>query len=346
MSIVEVAKLAGVTHGTVSRIINGRGRVSEATVQKVRAAMEELGYQPPPPERRRGRKPAIHGVRTGNVCLLLVGASKDLIRRPAISNVVAGMEATLRRNRLNMILSLARELDDLPPAILERKVDGVLVIGEATHRPASILRELPAVWVLSSRTYQRNWADHVQPDNDQIGTMALEYLAGQGHRHLAFFNDQPEHPGFVQRGLAFQAAAQACGLRPAIIVPETVCDEPGMVWGFSPVMRHPELVDRLLAASPRPTGLFLPIDEQTARLYPLLAARGIRPGHDITFVSCDNQDAWLGHLDPRPASIDLRFEFMGQRAGEQLLLRISHPEEPAGTQIFIPPQLVEPQQPS
>ncbi len=342
MSIVEVAKLAGVTHGTVSRIINRRGGVSESTLKRVREAMQTLGYEPPPPHRRRGRKPAARGLRTGNVCLLLVGAPQDLIYRPAISSAVASMEAALRSRRLNLMLALAHDLDDLPPAVIDRKVDGVLLIGEAVHAPPEPHRNLAAVWVLSSHTRLHDWTDHVLPDNERIGTLALEYLVGRGHRQLAFLNDQPEHPGFVERGRAFQAAAAAIGIEPAMILAEPTPDDLGTVWGFGPALRHPELVDRLLSRSPCPRGLFVPSDEQAARLYPLLAARGVEPGRAIDIVSCDNQDAWLAHLRPRPASFDLNFDCIGQRAVEQLLLRISHPEQSPGTRIYIPPRLTEP----
>ena len=188
------------------------------------------------------------------------------------------MEATLRQHHLSMLLAMTNVLTDLPPAIVERKVDGVLLIGEASQGPPPRLRDLPAVWVLSSHAHPRNWADHVCPDNEQAGLLALEYLMAQGHQHLAFLNDQPEHPGFMFRGQSFLRAAEACGLHPAMIVPETAQDEPGSVWGFSPALRHPELVDQLLETSPRPTGLFVPIDEQAARLYPLLLARGHTAG--------------------------------------------------------------------
>jgi len=58
MSIVDVAKVAGVCHGTVSRVINSRPGISAKTIDAVRRAMAEVGYIPPPPEKRRGRTAA------------------------------------------------------------------------------------------------------------------------------------------------------------------------------------------------------------------------------------------------------------------------------------------------
>ena len=57
MSIVEVAKLAGVSHTTVSRVINNEGSVSSETAERIRAVMKEMGYVPKPP-----RCGVVHGV--------------------------------------------------------------------------------------------------------------------------------------------------------------------------------------------------------------------------------------------------------------------------------------------
>jgi LacI family transcriptional regulator len=341
MSIVDVAKAAGVTHGTVSRVINRRGGVSEATARRVREAMKRLGYQPRPPAARRGRKAAIAGARAGCVGLLLVGASRDLLERPGVSRMVAVIESTLRRHGLGLLLAQANSLGELPPAVARGKCDGLLCIGETAERLPPAQRDLPLVWVLSSHARPHRWADHVLPDNEEIGLLAADYLAERGHREVAFYNDQPEHPGFAARGESFCRAAGQRGLNCTALVREA---EPGAaqaVWGLRPSCGSAALVDRLVSSTPRPSGLFVPTDEQCLRLYPLLIQRGLQPGVDVTVVSCDNQEAWLRHLDPRPASIDLNFDLMGQRAVEQLLARISHPGQPSGTRVLIPPQLAE-----
>jgi DNA-binding LacI/PurR family transcriptional regulator len=342
MSIVEVAKAAGVTHGTVSRVINHRGGVSPDTERRVREAMKRLGYQPQPREARRGRKAAAQGVQAGCVGLLLVGTSRELLQRPGISSMVAVIEAVLRGHGLGLLLAQADSLGQLPPVVARGKCDGLLCMGESADRLPAAHRDLPVVWVLSSHTRPHRWADHVLPDNEEIGLLAAEFLSGQGHRHVAFFNDQPEHPGFAARGEAFQRAAAARGLACATYVRAAESADVQAVWGLRQSPGSAALVERLASDSPRPSGLFVPTDEQCLRLYPLLIHSGLQPGADMAIVSCDNQEAWLRHLHPRPASIDLNFDLMGQRAVEQLLSRISHPGQRSGTRVLIPPQLIEP----
>jgi LacI family transcriptional regulator len=338
MSIVEVAKVAGVTHGTVSRVINGRGGVSEATAARIRAAMLQLGYQPKPSGMRRGKKARPMGLRSGTVCLLLVGAPAAVLERPGISTLVGTLESELRRRGLAMLLAQAASLHDLPPSITQNKADGLMLIGEAADALPAAYRHLPAVWLLSTHTRPSRWADHVLPDNEQIGILAAEHLLGLGHRRVAFYNEQPEHPGFTTRGEAFCKAAGDRGLECTAWVAEKRSAEP--VWSFGRSDATDALVQRLLQAQTRPSALFVPTDEQTLRLCPALARQGIQPGSDVLIVSCDNQDAWLRQLEPRPVSIDLNFDLMGSRAVEQLLSRVARPGQPPGTRILVPPRLI------
>ena len=336
MSIVRVAKLAGVTHGTVSRLINARGGVSEATARRIRGAMARLRYRPKPPEQRRGRTARPAGLRTGNVCLLLVGAPRDVLDRPGISTVVATVESELRRRGLSLLLGQADSLRELPPCVNRRKVDGLLLVGEATDTLSEAARSLPAVWLLSSHTRPQGWADHVLPDNERIGTMAAEYFAARGHRRVAFYNEQPEHPGFAVRGAAFCSAARQRGMECNSLVAER--SGSGPVWGFGPSAVCVKLVKALVGTRPGPQAVFVPTDEQVLRLYPLLARHSVIPDRDLGVLSCDNQDAWLRQLDPRPASIDLNFDLIGRRAVEQLVSRITHPGQSPGTRILVPPK--------
>jgi LacI family transcriptional regulator len=339
MSIVEVARLAGVTHGTVSRLINGRGGVAEDTAQRIRKAMAKLGYRPKPPEQRRGKTARPAGLRTGNVCLVLIGTPREVLDRPGISTVVATLEAELRLHGIALMLAQAGCLKDLPPCVSRRKVDGLLLAGEASDGLPKGHRSWPAVWILSSHTQSHEWADHVLPDNECIGTMAAEHLAARGHRLVAFYNDQPGHPGFAVRGAAFCAAARERGLECQSFVAQKSAGD--AVWGFGLNAACASLVERLITAAPLPQAVFVPTDEQVLRLYPLLARRAVVPGRELSILSCDNQDVWLRQLDPRPPSIDLNFELIGRRAVEQLISRITHPGHPAGTRILVPPKPLE-----
>jgi LacI family transcriptional regulator len=99
-------------------------------------------------------------------------------------------------------------------------------------------------------------------------------------------------------------------------------------------------VDALLAASPRPKGLFVSRDAEAVRVSAALATRGVQPGQDIIIVSCDNETNPAAETAVYPtATIDLNPEEVGRRALLRLLQRIAKPEEPI-VQILVLPRLV------
>jgi DNA-binding LacI/PurR family transcriptional regulator len=83
----------------------------------------------------------------------------------------------------------------------------------------------------------------------------------------------------------------------------------------------------MVAANPRPDGLFVACDRTTAELYPVLARHGLQVGRDIKIVSCDNEQIRLSALHPRPASIDIGAEEIGFRSVVRLLARLRRPQE-------------------
>src|SRR6185436_16720802 len=117
MSITKVAKIAGVSHGTVSRVINARPGISPDTIRAVRLAMAEAGYVPPPPEKRRGRTAApnfsgLPGMATGEslgrtrmIGLLVFEESLSILNEPVIAAALSGIEAALAEHSFGLQLA-------------------------------------------------------------------------------------------------------------------------------------------------------------------------------------------------------------------------------------------------
>src|SRR2546423_11022047 len=121
MSINEVAKLAGVSSSTVSRVMNNHPRVAPETAQAVRKAMQTLGYTPS--ERRPGPKPSFRS-RTGsaNIAFLVFGASRNRAT-PAFEELLRGVSLGASRNDLNLAFSHVADVNHLPSRILAQHVD-------------------------------------------------------------------------------------------------------------------------------------------------------------------------------------------------------------------------------
>lgn len=343
MSIVEVAKLAGVSHATVSRVINCRPNVSSTSVQRVRDAMRQLHYVPP--AKRRGPKPKASGINTGNIGLLFVGEKPTLATSPVMARVLHAAQDELVLNGLNLMVGQITTSAGLPPNVTSGQVDGLLMHGLPPS--AGIRKQLsryPAcVWLLSQRRQRGYWGDRVSPDNFKVGDMAASYLIERGHERIAVIHCDPSHLGFSTRVQGFEATASE-----ADVEYQTLADvDRKAIETDKPDQSDAPfeaLVDQLLAMKDQmPTGLFIPRDTLTIRMYRILRKRGLEPGRDIDIISCDNIPA-LDGLDPRPTSIDVRPEEIGRRAVEQLLWQINSRQVPMNVTSMVEPVLVSGEQ--
>lgn len=341
MSISEVAKLAGVSHATVSRVINQRPGVSPDLTRKVHNAIKRLNYTPP--AKRRGPKPKSRsGVRTGNIALLFVGTDPALVIAPVAARVLHAAEEALAAHGFNMILGQLADNERLPPTVANGQIDGLLMHGyPPSQKTTELLKRYPTVWMLSQRRQRGYWGDRVAPDNQQIGQIAAEYLIGQKHRDVAFLHCNTTHLGFDLRVQSFLTSAKEAGAGSAVIVSDPSSDH--MTPAQQDSQEHIDLLVRmLLKLTPRPTGLVVPRDPLAIKVYRALRDHGVTPGEQMSIIACDNNNILAG-LNPKPATIDVRPELIGTRAVDQLLWRIDNAFTPVRSVSLVEPRLVLPE---
>lgn len=341
MSIELVAKRAGVSPSTVARVINRSPLVSQATVDRVRQAMQEINYTPPAPAERRGpRTKKNQGFRTRNVAGLLVAMSSTHMRSTPSLDMIAG---ALNQQGLNLILVPMPEASKLPPIIDLKHVDGVIAMGMEPEGDASEqLRKVPTVWMMTRRS-ETFWADYVQPDNEANARLAAGHLLAQGHRHLGIINLQPNYPAFRIRAASFAAFARAHGAN--VAEPRLQAMDP------SPVLHYEgegeeEFLSRqladLVAAKPTPTGIYLAGAISLTALILELQKHKLKPGRNFELVVGDYAPEWMRQSYCLSACVDAQFPMIARRVVDQLLWRIQNPDEAGPVGISIPPKLVLP----
>ena len=350
MSIAQVAKLAGVSNATVSRVINANPRVAVETVRSVRKAMQQLGYSPP--VRRPGPKPLGSRPRPGEaasaaVAFLVIGTSRGRAT-PGFEELLNGVSAGVSQNGLTLAFHHVADPQSLPPRLLEpqQRVDGLLLHGAA---PGEALlerfRDVPTVWLMRNRSRPR-WGDQVAPDGLEIGRLAADYLIDRGHRLLAFLNLDAGHAALRMYEHAFTVSAEERDV--GVTRLEQARDEREFngagYWREPGAEAVSRLVRQYLSLVPRPTGLFVAEDMQVALIQPALQAAGVRVGGagQVEIISCNREEPYLFGLQPRPATIDLRLDSIGRRAVEQLLWRLEHRDVPERIITTIEPLVVIP----
>lgn len=342
MSVQRVSKKAGVSVATVSRVINHSPHVSPKTVAIVKAAMERIGYVPPPVEKRqRRRRRVLPGIRQGSIALLFPDVDNRALRTALSGRFMHGVGEILRARGLNMIVTPLDAGFAEPPCLRDGLVDAVIVRGLASRdQVLPMLGDLPCVWLLDGDLPLRG--DQVLEDNGSVARMAIEHLRSRGCERVAVMNPMGLHYGYRSRCEWFAIHARRSGLSLSeFILRDQV--EVSMIQGpaFDDILKRlGQLVADLVETSPRPQGVFLPFpDDLITFVYRELQERGVKPGRDIHIVCCSYDPPRLATLDRSIANIDILPEAMGRAAVETLMWRMRHPSEPQ-RRVMVMPSLV------
>lgn len=349
MSIVDVARKAGVSVSTVSRVINRQSGVSAETAALIRAAMCELGYVPPTPERRRGPKTHRSGTLSRSQVLLLLGSRHDQSHECdyLLSRLEAGLQEGAAEHGATLCIGSAAEAAH-EAALDEGPQTRALFVIDSQIPEAVLARYagLPVVQLLTpSPVRQRTW-DAVCSDGAAVGRHAAAHLVGRGHRDLCVVNPVPCWAAAAERATAFMACACLAGQEVALLS-GTGC---AMGWlDDSPVdcTGHRRAVCEAVARAflelrPRPTGVFATSDAAAAQFYRLMGEAGLVIGRDLEVVSCNHDHAALAPLVPRPLTYDLQAYEIGRQAMEVAAARVAGTLRLPAVRVDVQPQPVLP----
>jgi DNA-binding LacI/PurR family transcriptional regulator len=363
MSIVQVAKLAGVSTATVSRVLNESNVVSDATAAKVHQAMKRIDYHPPPPASRRGPKAHLHAqLQHRAIAFLWTASCKPAARRegevPLVNGtatnfnwpsgqepaetltghaLLQGATAALRMHRLSLTIDYLYHSGCLPALVEDQKVDGLLLHGpEPEESLAAKLRQVPSVWLLSSGATL--WGDRVQPDHRAVGAKALDYFMSRNCRNVCCITYRATAQGnryHTERANSFEHHARLH--RVALVVLGTDIDEPTDSQGLFDSAER--LVEQFVKLKPRPEALFVS-NNLGYYVHEHLRRRGVEPMKDVLYV-CGDREVVYQHLEPEPAKVDIHSHDIGRLAVELLIVRLANPDAPRIT-LMVEPTLIIP----
>lgn len=339
MSIKKVAKLANVSTATVSRVINHSRKVNPETAKRVRRAMSKIGYVPKPLLSRPGPRQSAYkksNLRSGIVAFVVCMRPSVLADSPVMASILQGAEEALIQRGLSLVQVYVKEGNPAPPVFSKNNIDGALIIGPVPDSIETVLSQYASVILTSEHVSN---CDFVGCDNEAIGNLAFNYLKERRHRHVAFFSLNKDHVAGNTRQQAFCKAAQRSQIKVNVFESLKKWDDK--------FLKNPQLmeamcrpvVEEMLKLPNMPTGIFVAVDSFTAILYPVLKSFGIVPGKDVDIISCNNETMLLAGLSPRPASIDIKAEYIGQRGVEQLCWRMEHLDDPTTYEIKVKPKL-------
>lgn len=336
--MIEIARKAKVSTGTVCKVLNGHSSVSSQLSSRVYKVAQELGYEHR--KKRRGKSNA--AINTGYMGLLCVGLPEETVKLPFMLTFASYLESQLSNQGMQMVWVQVPDPEVLPDNVNPARMDGGFVIGYPGAKMLPGLHRLRAVGVFGCPHAGLDW---VTTNAAEHGRRAGEYLLERGHRRLAFLCTDKHHDVFAEYGRAFKNTVDAHGVEAMMLVSQKE-------YSFRYFMTQRdirEIVRELLqagyfalSAEKRPTGMYIANDEIAMITYQVLAEHGVNPGTDIEIISNDNNEPFLAALEPRPATIEPNYMEITRRAVEKLLYRIQYPNAPIGAQLLVPPRLVSP----
>ncbi len=311
-TIRDVAAAAGVSYQTVSRVINERPDVADATRRRVLAVIEQLSYQPSAV----ARGLASHKTRT-------LGLITQDFSDYFFTQVIVGAEAEARRHGYHFILgSTERDPDDEPEylrLLTEREVDGILFArpsteGDPQHVRWLIERNTPLVTTSYSIPGEQLMV--VDVDNVDGGRQAAECLIEAGHTQIGMITGPVGWKSAHDRGYGCSMALQAAGL---------ACDPARIEHGDWSYESGYWAMRRLLEREARLTALFAHNDRMAIGAMRALREAGMDIPDDVALVGYDDIPP-ASYSYPPLTTVHQPMQEVGKLAVQLLLHMIEDPD--------------------
>ncbi len=318
VTLHDVARLAGVSTATVSRVVHGQDRVRESTRMRVQQAIEELGYVPD------GAGQSLSRRRKDVIGLVCVEREVDHIDIENVGllyydEVLRGVEACIRHRNWSLLITFMQgdQPDFRRMDVLSGKVDGIL-IGEG-FVASSIVERLAArvPVVIIAGTPGERAADVVAADNFSGSAAIITHLiVDHGKRRLFHVDGPPNSPDACQRRQALEYVLRS----------HPQCRLIGSAQGILSVRSGELAGENLLAryGTALPDAVVCANDQMAIGVLRAFAAAGVRVPEDVAVVGFD--DIALGNLyDPTLTTVYQPMRMLGERACARLLDRITDP---------------------
>lgn len=310
-SIRDIARMAGVSVGTVSRILNHATNVDEGIRQRTMEVIRQVNYR----SGRRGRRAAARSVttapdRTRTLALISPGMGSAWKSNELWTSYMAGIEAACQERRCRLTLYMADAKQEDITREISRNSDGLLIKME--NALPDYLKELitllPAVGFGAAHTIDP--LPQVIVDNNAGGLLATERLLKLGHRRIAFINHEAFNEMFIARSNGYLEVMKSTGhFRPEYLIEFSPQNrEEGRA--VDPEQTPPDMseaLNRLLAIPERPTAVIFGNDWAAFGFLTACRMRGIRIPEEFSIVGMDDTGSLCTLLQPTLSSVAMPF---------------------------------------
>jgi len=322
ISIKDIARLARVSHPTVSRALQNSPLVNPATAAKIRKIAEAAGYRP---------SAVARGLVTRRT--RTVGLVVTTVADPFAGEVACGIEQAANDHGYAVFLANsnanAEHERKVVQALAERRVDGIIVTSSRVGSDyLPMLAQLNVPMVLVNDQYPGEFVHSVTIANEEGSRAATNHLIEMGHRRIAYVGDRSGYQTDTERLKGYKQALAHAGIE---FASELAVHGDGRPEGALAA------VDGLLKMADPPTAVCCYNDMTALGAMRSIRARGLRVPEDVSVTGFDDL-FFAEYLEPPLTTVRQPMRRMGEMAMENLLKLMSGEESVA--QVKVEAQLI------
>lgn len=313
VTIKDVAKAAGTSVSTVSKVINGHYSISQETVERVRKVMEELNYYP-----SASAQSFAKGA-TKAVAVLANLEPDAAFQNPHMFEIIAGLEETLQARGYRLFLrgvDAANAYEVAEDIISRRSADAIAIhVSVMTHPLSALLTKLQfphLVLGMPNFESQVCWIDN---NNVYSGTVAASYLIAQGYRKIAFIGGQYYDLGSTHRLQGVKQGLESMGYE---------LDDQYIWLGESTRNDGYRMTQKLLAEKTLPDAVICANNYIALGCIAALQEKGLKIPDNMGVMAFDAYP-FSQFTEPPLTVVDIDVRDLGKRAGKHLIEILRHP---------------------
>jgi len=321
VTIRDVAAHAGVSHQTVSRVINQSERVSPATRAQVEKSIAELGYYPNALARSMAK-----GTSRTVACL-----SPNLTDF-TFASIINGAETEARKHDYFWLSSSVPDISSfvefVDELVTSRRVDGLLVINPyADDRHTRLPSDFPIAF--AGARPREGGINSIALDDETAGYQATRHLLDLQHRDIAMITGPMSEDATQDRCLGYERALHEAGIKPE---PHWVIEGDWSARSGHDALMQLATADRLCSA------IFAQNDLMAAGVLRATKDLGLEVPGDLSVIGIDDIPL-SAFLDPPLTTFRQDFQLIGREAASLLIQSIDQPDVP-GRQLRLPAELI------
>lgn len=329
VTLKDVAALAGVSPSTVSRVCKDNPSISRETKEKVRKAMEQLGYEP-------SSQLAGQDAVSRTIGIILPPSPKESFENAFHLEVIRGISQFCNQHGYINTVITGQDENEILLALTNisksGQVDGYIVTYSKQDDPIiDYLYSEGLLYVVIGKAHRfANQTVYIDNDNVLAGQEATEYLIAKGHTNIAYLGSDSNLIYSADRKTGYRLALLNSGIT---VEPDHIVELPLIPEESSTA------VQELLSKEDRPTAILVSDDLFAVALERTCIEMGIVIPKDLSIISFNNS-LFARLTSPQLTSIDINSIQLGIEAASQVINHIENPNLLA-TKIIVPHRLIE-----